>query len=105
MESIIFEKIKRVAVTLVGVALVVLNKKLKLDLSDGDLFVISGLIVAYVSTGTWKAAVLDKAKIAGEQKAGEVDTVYDAAQAIKSAVSDLKKVVEDGQVGKDLAKL
>ena len=69
--------IKRLLVLLVTSAVVALNKKLGLSLSDVDIASLAGLVGAYLLQSGIKAAAVAKAD--GEAAAAKVDTLEAAA--------------------------
>jgi hypothetical protein len=77
------ETFKRLGVTLLGVGLVALNKKLGLGFSDEALLGIASMAVAYVVSGSYKAAVVEKAKQEGTSAAASVKDLKDVMDALK----------------------
>lgn len=73
------DALKRLGLTVGGAALVALNKKLGLNLSDTDIAAIAALIIAAVTGSNWKAA-----KLAGAKAAEVVVSVPDAAAVINA---------------------
>lgn len=71
---------KRLHVTVLGVLLVALNKKLGLELDSADLIAVGGLISAFIVQSQMGA--VSKAKAAGEAAAAEVKTSADAAAVL-----------------------
>lgn len=81
----LLDKLKRIGATLLGVALVALNKRLNLNLGAEELMTLAVLIVSYVTSGTWKAAALEKAKVDAEKAAGTVTDLKTAADTLAKA--------------------
>jgi hypothetical protein len=78
------EKFKRLAVSLLGVGLVAANQKLGLGFSDEALLGIAAMVVAYVTSGSYKAAVVEKAKQEGATAATSVKDLKDVMESLKS---------------------
>jgi hypothetical protein len=73
---------KRLGVTVAGSAAIALNKKLGLGLDANDILALAGVVVAYLA----QSAVVQKAKLAGEQASAAVVTPADAAKALGGKV-------------------
>lgn len=77
--------LKRLLVTLSGVAVVALNKKLGLELDSQSTLEIVGLITAYVTASNWKETTLAKVEAAGNRPVAPVVNVAEAKQVISEA--------------------
>jgi len=76
------EQLKRLAVLVVSVAVIALNKKFGLDLGVGEIASLSAIVIAYLSGSNWKAAALAKAEALGAAAAATVDSPAAAVAAI-----------------------
>jgi Mg2+/Co2+ transporter CorB len=70
---------RRLVVFLVSGLVLLLNKKLGLDISDAEATAFAGLVIAYIAQSALKETAVAKAAIA----AGEIDSVTKAADIIR----------------------
>lgn len=90
----LFEKVKRVAVTLLGMGLIAVNKKLGLGFGAEEVGGIASLVVGYVWSGSWKATRIEEAKkaieeahINGESAKAQVKTMDDSLNTINEILA------------------
>jgi hypothetical protein len=74
--------LKRLGVTVAGSAAIALNKKFGLGLDATDIMTLGGIVVTYLA----QSAVVQKAKLAGEQAAAAVDSPAKAADILGGKV-------------------
>lgn len=85
MEQLINDNpsLKRLAVAAAGSAAIALNKKLGLGLDATDVMTLGGIVIAFLA----QSAVVQKAKLAGEQAAAAIVTPADAAALLGGKVA------------------
>lgn len=91
MEQGTVEKLKRLAVTVLAIGLIALNKKLGLGLESAELMSIAVTTVGYVATGAYKATALAKAEREKEVRMAEVVALPEATQILKDAAGILER--------------
>ena len=75
--------LKRLGVTVAGSAAIALNKKFGLGLDATDIMTLGGIVVTYLA----QSAVVQKARLAGEQASAAVVTPADAAAVLGGKVA------------------
>ena len=82
MDFISNPSVRRILVTIAGVAAVSLNKKFGLGLEAADIATIGGIVISYILGSNANAA------IQGAAKAGQAAAVEATPDAIQKAVAD-----------------